>query len=144
MTKRFVDFSQLVDNIASGSHAEWDLPPIVSIEDGMVIDGDEDLMGLVIHNLIENSVKFSKPEIAEIAVGMENGAIFFRDNGVGFEQEFAHKIFLPFERLHVGADYPGTGIGLANVKRIIERHGGRVWAESAVNQGATIWIELPN
>ena len=93
-------------------------------------------------NLIGNAVKFtaSRSE-AMIEIGREGEALFVRDNGVGFDPEYAQKLFAPFQRLH-GNEFEGTGIGLAIVQRIINRHDGRVWAESAPDRGAIFRFTL--
>jgi light-regulated signal transduction histidine kinase (bacteriophytochrome) len=102
----------------------------------------------VLMNLISNAIKFTAPrEVAIIEInGETNGnenSYYVRDNGVGFDMKYADKLFRVFQRLHSKEEFEGTGIGLALVQRIINRHGGRVWAESTVNAGATFYFTLP-
>ena len=143
MVMEHVDISALASVVADEVRAEnWEIPPKFDIQTGLFGNGDERLLKLVIHNLLQNAVKFS-PAGADIHVGIDsNGAYFIRDSGVGFDMRFSDKLWLPFERLVHDNEFPGTGIGLANVKRIIERHGGRVWAESALGQGSTFFFTL--
>jgi two-component system sensor kinase len=110
--------------------------------------GDKRLIGQVFQNLIANAIKFTRNETAaEIEVGYQPGTgediYYVRDNGVGFEMDHAQKLFGTFQRLHAANEFEGSGIGLATVRRIIERHSGRVWAEAALNQGATFYFALP-
>jgi signal transduction histidine kinase/HAMP domain-containing protein len=115
---------------------------------GLTATGDERLLGVVLENLLGNAWKFTaKREQARIEVGSltqpDRGLIFFvRDNGAGFDMAYAQRLFGAFERLHPMSDFPGTGIGLATVQRIIHRHGGHIWAEGAVDQGATFYFTL--
>jgi light-regulated signal transduction histidine kinase (bacteriophytochrome) len=117
------------------------------IPDDLVADADPGLVRIVLENLLGNAWKFtSKVAVARIEVGTRESrsvaAYFVRDNGAGFDMAFVTKLFSPFQRLHSEADFPGTGIGLATIYRIAERHGGSAWAESAVGQGATIFFTL--
>lgn len=112
-----------------------------------IVDCDPSLMHLVFANLISNALKYSRPrKVAVIHIGMqvENGetAIVIRDNGVGFDPRFKSKLFGVFERLHTASSFEGTGVGLATVDRIIRKHGGRIWALSAVDEGATFYFTL--
>ena len=114
----------------------------------MFAKGDERLLKIVLENLIGNAWKFtSKTENAciEFGTARKEGAeaFYVRDNGAGFDMTYADKLFTPFARLHAAHEFPGSGIGLAIVQRIINRHGGKLWAEGEPNRGATIWFALP-
>ena len=117
------------------------------IADGLEETADSRLMRIVLENLMGNSWKFTgKKAHAVVEFGfMKNGdrkTYFIRDNGVGFDMAYADKLFAPFQRLHTDDEFPGTGIGLATVQRIIHRHEGRVWAEGQINKGATFYFTL--
>lgn len=107
----------------------------------MQAKGDVRLIRFVLLNLMENACKFS-PKGGTVTVGQEGHTYYVRDEGIGFDPRYAHKLFLPFERLVNDTEYPGTGIGLANVQRIVQRHGGHVWAESEPGKGATFSFTL--
>jgi PAS domain S-box-containing protein len=118
------------------------------IESDLIAQADAGLMRVVLENLLGNAWKFTgKQAAAKIEFGrtIRDGVAtyFVRDNGVGFDMTYADKLFGAFQRLHTTADFPGTGIGLANVQRVIRRHAGNVWAESQPNQGATFYFTLP-
>ena len=109
--------------------------------------GDPDMIKSVWSNLIENAVKFSKKkDLTKISIGAEeneNDIVYhIKDNGAGFDMNYASKLFTVFQRLHSREDYEGTGIGLATVQRIIAKHGGKIWAESKVGEGATFYFSL--
>jgi two-component system, NtrC family, sensor kinase len=118
------------------------------LEEGLHADADRGLMRLLFSNLLGNAWKFTAKTLeARVDFGaMEHQgrtAFFVRDNGAGFNMTYAEKLFTPFQRLHSEEDFPGTGIGLATVHRIVDRHGGRVWAEGAVGHGATFLFSIP-
>ena len=109
--------------------------------------GDPQLLRVMMQNLLENAWKYSAKEPSpriEFGCGMENGERVFhvRDNGVGFDMQYADRLFAPFQRLHKPEDFEGTGIGLATVARVVHRHGGRVWAESSPGHGAIFRFTL--
>ena len=120
----------------------------VHIQDAMPVTGDRRQLVALMQNLIVNAWKFtSKRELARIEIGSQAGAAhetvyFVKDNGAGFDMAYADKLFGTFQRLHSPADFAGTGIGLATVKRVIDRHGGRIWAEGKENGGATFFFTL--
>lgn len=146
---RQVDLSDIALKIASELDAEFGRPTDWVIEAGMSAQGDGRFLEMVLRNLLSNSKKYTGGRSnARIEFGheMQNGeqVFFVRDNGIGFNMAYLKKIFKPFERLHTHDEYPGTGIGLANVQRILARHGGKVWAEAAVGAGATFYFTLPS
>jgi signal transduction histidine kinase len=150
MSKRPVKLGSLVQEIVQefapdmqGRSIDW------RIADLPTVTGDRAMLRLALTNLIANALKFTRGRVpAEIEIGWMPGqgaeiTVFIRDNGVGFDMDNADKLFGVFQRLHRADEFEGTGIGLANVRRIINRHGGRTWAEGKINQGATLYFSLP-
>ena len=152
MQRARVDMTQLVQRTVAefsqetqSRQIDWhigSLPEVI---------GDENLLRQVVSNLVENALKFTRrrarPEIKIDVLphppNAREATFYVQDNGVGFDMQYASSLFSAFQRLHNDAEYEGTGIGLVNVQRIIRRHGGRVWAEGAVDHGATFWFTLP-
>lgn len=145
-----VDLSALVRFIAEGLARDAPERAVTfDIEEGLGAEGDRALLTVALENLIGNAWKFTaRCPAGRIAFGcerQEGGEVFYvRDNGAGFEMAFAGKLFAPFERLHDAGEFPGSGIGLATVARIIQRHGGRVWAEGRPGEGAVFRFTLPS
>lgn len=143
-----VDLTALAQSVADDlQDAEPTRGVEFEIEDGLTVNGDENLLGVAIRNLLGNAWKFSgKHARSRIEFGLtkcnDEIAYFVRDDGVGFDMAYADKLFGAFRRLHAQEEFPGTGIGLATVQRIISRHGGRVWAEGKVDHGATFYFTL--
>lgn len=147
-TVNLSELAQLAADSYKSLHPESNA--IITIEPDLMDCGDPSVLALAIQNLIDNALKYSskvaQPKV-QFGHEMKDGkpVYFVRDNGVGFDMRYAPKIFKPFSRLHRDAEYPGTGIGLANVKRIISRHGGDVWVEAEQGVGATFYFTLaPN
>jgi light-regulated signal transduction histidine kinase (bacteriophytochrome) len=144
-----VDLSELARRtLAELGDKEQERAVETHVQSELVVDADSQLMRVVLENLLGNAWKFtSKTHDARIVFDAEekNGSLAYcvRDNGAGFNMNFAAKLFTPFQRLHNAVEFPGTGIGLATVHRIVDRHGGRVWAEGNVGQGATVYFTVP-
>ena len=133
---------QVAQSEAAGHAIEWRIESLPEVR------GDPSMLRQVFANLIDNAMKFARPrDPAEIEIGSlpaeKEHVVFVRDNGVGFDPRYAHKLFGVFQRLHSAAEFDGTGIGLATVRRIIERHGGRTWAESTLGRWRDILL-LPS
>jgi light-regulated signal transduction histidine kinase (bacteriophytochrome) len=149
MVETKVDLSALVRETLRGMEPTtrernivWKIPPLPAVQ------ADPAMLKLAFANLLGNAVKFTRPrDPAQIEIGCtgregERVIFFVRDNGVGFDPQYAHKLFGVFQRLHRADEFEGTGIGLANVRSIIARHGGRTWAEGKPNEGATFYFTL--
>jgi len=134
---------QLVRPWTNGRNIQWQRTSLPTVR------GDENLLRQVFVNLVSNAVKYTRsrdPAVIEIGTRVEQPhelLLFVRDNGVGFDLKYAGKLFTPFQRMHSADAVRGIGMGLAKVRRIITRHGGRVWAESQVGHGATFYFTLP-
>jgi len=151
LQKTVVNLDELVPEVLGDFQGEtkkrniaWEIRPLPPVR------ADRPLLRMVLVNLISNAVKFTGAR-AEAKIGIDSApsdndetVIFIRDNGAGFDQKYAEKLFGVFQRLHSEAEFEGTGIGLANVQRIIHRHGGRAWAEGVVDGGATFYFSIPN
>ena len=148
MKEQRVDLSAVAREITADLHrTEPDRKAKMVIEDGLSVIGDSGVLRLVLENLLGNAWKFTSHHSSatiEFGVTQEDGgeAYFVRDDGAGFDMAYADKLFGPFQRLHQAIEFPGNGIGLATVQRIINRHGGRVWAEGQVEKGVTFYFTL--
>ena len=144
-----VNLSDLARGVAGElQRREPDRHVDMAIEGGLVADVDSRLMRIALENLIGNAWKFTakaaQPRVEFASRRTADGITYFvRDNGAGFDMAYVDKLFRPFQRLHLASEYSGTGIGLATVHRIVDRHGGRVWAEGETGRGATIFFTVP-
>ena len=148
LTRRPVDLSRLAGVILNElQHAQPERKVEIVLAPEIILPGDEPLLRIALENLLNNAWKFTgKQKRARIEVGLcqieSPPTCFVRDNGAGFDMACAEKLFGPFQRLHSNAEFPGTGVGLATVQRIIQRHGGLIWAKSALGHGATFYFTL--
>jgi signal transduction histidine kinase len=147
--REIVDVTALAESIVQDMRQKDPARSVeVLIQPNMAVHGDRRLVGDLFQNLIGNAWKFtSKTSQARIEIGQSTGGtmatLFIRDNGAGFDMAYEQKLFKPFQRLHGTADFDGSGVGLATVARIIDRHGGRIWAEGKPNAGAVFYFTLP-
>lgn len=151
--RELIDLSALVAGIGrqlAGAEPERNVE--LKVAGGLTVLGDAGLLGVAMENLLGNAWKYtSKEAAAKIEFGLVDGGkeggkenvYFVRDNGAGFDPAYADRLFQPFQRLHIQSEFPGTGIGLTTVARIIARHGGRIWAEGNVQRGATFYFTVP-
>jgi signal transduction histidine kinase len=135
--------AETLDSTSRERQVTWVIPS------GLQAEGDANLLRIVLENLLGNAWKFTRKtarariELGKTSSGPGSEPIYFvRDNGAGFDMTYAEKLFAPFQRLHSAAEFEGTGVGLATVQRIIHRHGGRIWAESELERGATFYFSL--
>jgi light-regulated signal transduction histidine kinase (bacteriophytochrome) len=148
IVRKSVDLSADANLIAEQLHTTYpDRDVSIVIQQGLRANGDPRLLHIVLTNLLENAWKYtSRRDKASIEVGITTSrgkkVFYVKDNGAGFNMQFADKLFSPFQRLHGDDEFPGTGIGLASVHRIIKRHHGGIWAEGKENEGATFYFTL--
>jgi PAS domain S-box-containing protein len=144
-----IDLSKMVHEIVDANQQRNSLNSLViNIQEDIIVRGDQRLMNIAMTNLLDNAWKFSgRQEHPRVEFGaiVKDGEriIFVRDNGVGFDMNYAGKLFGAFQRLHRSDEFPGTGIGLATVRRVMNRHNGQIWVESEVGKGATFYFTLP-
>jgi light-regulated signal transduction histidine kinase (bacteriophytochrome) len=148
MNLEVVDLGALARSIACelqasepGRKVTFEIPPTLEVR------GDRSLLAVLLENLLGNAWKFTgRHAVARIELGVARDGIepvyFVRDDGAGFDMDHAASLFAPFHRLHRVSEFPGTGIGLATVRRIVQRHGGRVWAQGSIEKGATLHFTL--
>jgi two-component system NtrC family sensor kinase len=150
LARTTVDLSAIASSVLDElHHREPDRTVDVAITPGLQVDADEKLLRILLDNVLGNAWKFTSRRdhghIEVSGVRDQGDQIFLvRDNGAGFDGAYAARLFAPFQRLHSPAEFKGTGIGLATVHRIVERHGGRIWAESSLGEGATFYFTLPS
>ena len=148
LARQSVNLSQLAGYVADDLRRQWPQRVVsIEIEAGLQVQGDATLLRVVIENLLGNAWKYTG-KCADPRIRFERspkGADHFtvRDNGAGFDMRFSDRLFGVFQRLHSANDFPGTGVGLASVRRIVRRHGGEIWGEAEVNQGACFHFSLP-
>ncbi len=148
LNARPANLSQIATEAAAAIRERYpDRTVAIEIAPDMGVHGDTRLLRIAMENLLDNAWKYTAhADPARIQVGVEDtieGPIYYvRDNGVGFDMQYAGKLFAPFQRLHPDSEFPGTGIGLVTVQRIIARHGGRVWVDAKPNEGATFYFTL--
>ena len=148
LTARTISLSQIATEAAAAVRERHPTREVqLEVTPGMEVSADPRLVRIALENLLSNAWKYtSRASQANVSVGTqasEHGPVYFvRDNGVGFDMKYADKLFVPFQRLHPEAEFPGSGIGLVTVQRIIARHGGRVWAEAKPDEGATFYFTL--
>jgi light-regulated signal transduction histidine kinase (bacteriophytochrome) len=147
MQRRPVNLSEMAQGVAVElRQTEPERAVQFNIAEGLTSVGDPALLRVALSNLMGNAWKFSSngtESLIEFGSRQDGHAIYFvRDNGTGFDMAYADKLFQPFQRLHAAKEFPGTGVGLATVARVIHRHGGRVWAEAVPGQGATFYFTL--
>jgi light-regulated signal transduction histidine kinase (bacteriophytochrome) len=142
MHQLVVDVRRLIEREPRENSITWE------VADLPAVDGDVALLKQVWTNLLSNAAKYTRktsPAIVRIGATPRDGEMefFVQDNGAGFDMNYVHKLFGVFSRLHHQSEFEGTGIGLANAKRIVTRHGGRIWAQGQLNAGATFYFTLP-
>ncbi len=138
-----VDLSALVNEVALEIKGAYSGRPEIQVEPDLWTFGDPLYLRYLFQNLLDNAIKHNAAPVPKVTVGESpgrSGSFFVRDNGVGFEMSEAERIFRPFERVDTNQGRYGTGLGLAIARRIVERHGGKIWAESAPEAGSTFWI----
>lgn len=142
-----VNLSELAQEVAENLQQTAERKVSFSVAPRLMATGDAHLLRVALENLLGNAWKFSgaraEPKV-ELGAKVENGIViyFVRDNGAGFDMAYADKLFAPFQRLHSASEFPGTGVGLATVQRVIRKHGGSIWAESSPDNGATFYFTL--
>jgi light-regulated signal transduction histidine kinase (bacteriophytochrome) len=148
ISRTSVDLSELAQAVVIELRQQFPERAVeLAIAQPLPVNADANLMRIAMENLIGNAWKFSsRKEAGRIELGsvefQGKPAYFVRDNGAGFDMQYAHRLFNPFQRLHAASEFEGSGIGLAIVQRVILRHGGRVWAEAVPGQGATFYFTL--